>query len=286
MSFAQRGKNNKPIETANLFGALLDEDKKSKKKKQQTKEPEAASLQDLKPLNNVSVNWADCADSDDEDMFGQSPFGQSPQPADVPGSVETPADDEEDEPDAEEEDDEESISASPQISSIPRKVNEPVVEKQLSKKELKRLEMEELDKALAELGMDNEPSAAAAVDPPAESPVQAEVVDGAAPADGKKKRSRGGKKKKPSAEESAQSEPSVDSEATTLDPELRTALQDNGSLDSDAVAKMLAARHGASKKKSSGSSTSTAAKEAAARKERAKKDKKKNKNNYNQQPTR
>lgn len=138
-------------------------------------------------------------------------------------------------------------------------------EKQLSKKELKRREMEELDKALAELGtrsvrvvinestgMDNEQSQAAAEQSAAEIE-QATPVEGATPADGKKKRSRGGKKKKPSVEESEpSSSPAAAREGTTLDPELRGALNENGSLDSDAVAKMLAARHGSSKKKNSG----------------------------------
>ena len=76
MAFAQRGKSNVPIQTSNLFGALLEEDPKKKKKKEK-KEAEAAAaaaapLQDLKPLSNMSMNWADCADSDGNLSYAMS----------------------------------------------------------------------------------------------------------------------------------------------------------------------------------------------------------------------
>ena len=83
MAFAQRGKNNGAISTSNLFGALLDEDPKKKKKKEK-KEAEAAAaaaapLQDLKPLSNMSMNWADCADSDGNLSYAMShiPVGRN-----------------------------------------------------------------------------------------------------------------------------------------------------------------------------------------------------------------
>lgn len=271
MAFAQRGANNKPVETKNLFASLLDEDKKPKKKKEKkvvAKEPEP--LKSLSPMPNSSMNWADCADSD-EDMFGESPgnwgdMADEPlQEQEAPVQVEE-ADEEEEAP--EEEEEEEDFVEEVTIRS---RAAAPVVEeKQLSKKELKRLEMEELDRALEEMGIQEET-------PAVEAETQSKEIDAPAASEGKKSRKRGGKKKPAAAEDA----PIIGS---TLDPELKGAVTSNGSLDPDAVAKMLAAKHGTKK---TTKSSSAAAKEAAARTERAKKDKKKsNKSNYNQQPTR
>jgi hypothetical protein len=284
MAFAQRGHNNKPVETKNLFASLLDEDKKPKKKKEKkivVKEPEP--LKSLSPMPNSSMNWADCADSDEEDMFGESP-GNWGDMADEAPRQETPCEaeeaDEEADDEVQEEEEEEDDVAEVTLRS---RVAAPVVEeKQLSKKELKRIEMEELDRALEEMGMQGTAEASTTETPileasDAESPAKSEAS--------KKARKRGGKKKNaPAAEETPVASTGA---MPTLDPELKGSVDSNGSLDPDAVAKLIAAKHGNKKKSSESSGASAAAKEAAARKERAKKDKKKsNKSNYNQQPTR
>jgi hypothetical protein len=273
MSFAQRGKNNKPIETANLFGALLDDEKKKKKKK----EPKLKELQSLSPMpDSGEMNWADMAGSDD-DMFGESP-GQWGVEEKKPEEEDAEEEEEEDDEEAAEDDQEDELPEEPLTLSSSKRL--PVVEeKQLSKKELKRLEMEELDAALAELGMQQDHPAA---EPEAEPKPPIPTNEPAA-GEGKKSRRRGGKKKNTTVEEAENTTPAGTS---TLNPELKDSVNDKGALDPDAVAKLIAAKHGQKKKGGESSSQSAAAKEAAARRDRAKKDKKKNKSNYNQQPTR
>jgi len=283
MAFAQRGHNNKPVETKNLFASLLDEDKKPKKKKEKktvAKEPEP--LKSLSPMPQGSMNWADCADSD-EDMFAGSP-GNWGDMADEAPAEETPCQAEEADEEADEEVQEEEEEEDPvEEVTIRSRVAAPVVEeKQISKKELKRIEMEELDRALAEMGMQGE---AESVPEPETKDTKAVPESPAISEGGKKTRKRGGKKKNTAQDDAPEAAP-VGAMAT-LDPELKGSVNSNGSLDPDAVAKMLAAKHGSKKKSTESSGSSAAAKEAAARKERAKKDKKKsNKSNYNQQPTR
>lgn len=285
MAFAQRGHNNKPVETKNLFASLLDEDKKPKKKKEKkvvVKEPEP--LKSLSPMPNSSMNWADCADSDEEDMFGESP-GNWGDMADENPQQETPCEAEEADEEADDEVQEEEEEQEEEVAEVTlrSRVAAPVVEeKQLSKKELKRIEMEELDRALEEMGMQGSAEVVKTETSPGEATVAASPATSEA---SKKARKRGGKKKNaPAAEETTTASTGT---MPTLDPELKGSVNSNGSLDPDAVAKLIAAKHGNKKKSSETSGASAAAKEAAARKERAKKDKKKsNKSNYNQQPTR
>jgi len=283
MAFARRGVSNKPIETANLFGALQDEEKKKKKKKEDKKKDDDEPLKSLSPMANSSMNWADCADSDEEDMFGSSPanWGDEVQPSEIPvENEEEPEEEDEEQDEPEEEEDVVQITMSSHSKPAPQQD-----EKQLSKKELKRLEMEELDRALAEMGLDTSSSSIPAADK-GESVEQNPAPAASEDVGSKKSRKRGGKKNNKSAPADA---PSADpSDPTpTLNPQLKSAVNDNGSLDPDAVAKLIAAKHGSKKKEAGSGSTSAAAKEAAARKAKGGKSKSKaDKKNYNQQPTR
>eukprot|EP00656_Telonema_subtile_P002888 TRINITY_DN11322_c0_g1_i1.p1 TRINITY_DN11322_c0_g1~~TRINITY_DN11322_c0_g1_i1.p1 ORF type:complete len:261 (-),score=105.48 TRINITY_DN11322_c0_g1_i1:214-996(-) len=238
MAFAQRGQNNKPVATSNLFASLLDDDSKKKKKKEKekkvvSKEPEP--LKSLSPMPSAPINWADCADSDD-DMFGSSPAkwgDEMTEEAPAAEAEEEEADEEEEEEADEEVQEEEEEEPEAELTIRSRVAKPAAEEKQLSKKELKRLEMEELDKALEELGLQNEAPAAEEASAEA-APTQPQ----AAGEGGKKARKRGGKKKNNTAEEAP---------AAVANGACRA---EDGAMDKDAMAKMLAAKHG-SKKKSS-----------------------------------
>merc|ERR1712070_159682 len=223
------GQNNKPIAVSNAFGALLDDDKKKKKKKKE--EEKEAPLKSLSPMVNSSMNWADCADSDEDEFGGTPKWGDTMEPM----AADTP-------PEAAE---------------------------------------QEEEPALEELGMQEQPAAEpASADPEPAPSTEAQAPQG----EGGKRRKRGGKKNNNAAGEGAPAADPSDPHPT-LDPDLKGAVQDNGALDKDSVAKLLAAKHGAKKKASGSAAASVAAKEAAAR-NKNKKNKSKDKKNYNQQPTR
>merc|ERR1712070_943817 len=154
------GQNNKPIAVSNAFGALLDDDKKKEKKKKE--EEKEAPLKSLSPMVNSSMNWADCADSDEDEFGGTPKWGDTMEPVAADTPPEAAEQEEEPEDDASEDEEEEEEDEAPE-KEITLNSSKPVApapeEKQLSKKELKKLEMEELERALEELGMQEQPAA-------------------------------------------------------------------------------------------------------------------------------
>lgn len=264
----------KPVKVENVFAqgfdALEEAEKKAKKdakravKKAEREaaaaaaEAEAATnpqpVEEKPKVEKKKINWADCDEDDDLGDLGMSPFNDNFE-KEYNEKLLDEADVSDDE---DEHEDDEAMGASPIVNTdFTASQVEEVETKQLSKKELKQKEMDDLDALLNEMGVENkgEVSAEAKEAPAAEDE-----------AEGKKKRSRGGKKKK-SAEAEA---PSAEEPAAVVAP-------------AD-IAKIMAAK--GKKKGSSGKSAVELA--AAEAKKRKNKDggKKKDTTNYNQMPTR
>ncbi|KAH9303706.1 hypothetical protein KI387_008110 [Taxus chinensis] len=151
------------INTGNIFAALESKKKKgSSKKKDNTKEAKKATEFWTKAPVSVK-SWADCED-DDDDYYATAlpPAWGKNQPQEKEESDKEESDDQEDydiDNDADEETDEkeEVVVETSSITSVlpsvlqPNKITEP--EKQLSKKEIKKKELAELDKVLEEFGI-------------------------------------------------------------------------------------------------------------------------------------
>lgn len=298
------------LQLSNPFAAL--EHKKAKKKKEKSeREKRKKDKKDTlelekaifdQPQLNVS-SWADC---DDEDDWAAEPAPSAKQGemngahAEEPDSdheiidleeefgVELGGDDahehheaekeKEEEEEEDDEDEEAEDKAEDQLPSLPKRRSVPApVERQLSKKELKKKEMDELDAVLAELGIDS-----GAKDEDAEGSKtskkkkkKARAADGAAPKPGDEEASskNGQSDPTPKAEDPLASQAEEEEEESGLD----------GDVSIDAVKAKMLLRKKSSKKVSTGAAALAAA-EAKARAK--KKGSKKDKSKFNQAPSR
>jgi len=263
----------KPVKVENVFAqgfdALEEAEKKAKKDAKRAvkkAEREAAAevaraeaaanpqpVEEKPKVKKEKISWADCDEDDDLGDLGMSPFNDKFE-QEYNEKLLDEADVSSDDADEDGDDD---MASSPIVNTdFAASQAEAGETKQLSKKEQKQKEMDDLDALLNEMGVENE--------------VVAEEVKEAAPAveadtEGKKKRSRGGKKKKAEAE--APSEEAVAVVAAPAD-----------------IAKIMAAKG----KKKGGSGKSAVELAAAEAKKRKNKDggKKKDTSNYNQMPSR
>jgi len=201
-----------------------------------------------------TMSWADCESDDDDGLMGLSPLQDSyQQERDLDDVSVSDSDDDEDK--------DQSAPNSPQLTFATKPTEEPAAAPQLSKKEQKQKEMDDLDAILNEMGVSAaEEAAAVPEEAPKEEPAQAQ--------EGGKTRKRGGKKKK-GGEEAATAE--------TVESSEPAAPKD--------IAKIMAAKakkKGGNKKKSAVEIAAAEAKERKAKNGNKKVDK----SNYNEMPTR
>ncbi|GJN32229.1 hypothetical protein PR202_gb20719 [Eleusine coracana subsp. coracana] len=267
----------------------------------------------------TTKSWADVEDDDDDDYFATT---APPRPVWGDSHADEPVKDEDDvedavraalqedvESDEEDLDDEvddgaedkheheaEDVSAEPAVKPVAAPPAPPKdTERQLSKKELKKKELAELDAVLAELGLSGNSSNAAqdgknenatvyyAEKKGANQTVDGEKKDDApAPSESKSSKKKKNKKDK-SSKEAKETQEAADGteENASAEPD-----EDTASVDVKERLKKMASM----KKKKSSKETDTAAKiaaaEAAARSARLAAAKKKEKSHYNQQPVR
>jgi len=288
------------LATANAFAALQKTSKKDKKKEEKKKSKDkkkadkaAEALEQAifsQPSISVS-NWADC-DTDDDDGFHAAPLPsfEGLIPADTAPDHEEEEEEEEHDSDKEaeleahgrwdevdeheeehedeHEEDEGAKDAEEEAQPVSAPPPPPVVEpeRQLSKKEMKKKEMEDLDAVLNELGL-------------------APSTEESAEAKAEKKRKKKEKKKQQEQLPAAGGQPPVAPEpadGAKNDSDDAGAGEDSTEMDPEKIKAQLAKK--AAKQKSmsrpkSGKISSIAAKEAKAR---AAKSKKKDTSGYNQ----
>lgn len=279
--------------STNVFAALesLKKKKKSDKdsskskgsSKGQLKEPEAPVVWNLKPLVNKS--WADVEDEDDDDYYATSAPSQviwgSSEPANKKKEMETVIEEEsesEDEGlDEGDEDVEEEAEAEPEApvqtepvaqKPLPVTLAPKDTERQLSKKELKKKGLEELDALLAEMGISGQ-----------DQSNEGKKENALAPSE-----SKTSKKKKPKKDKQPNG---VHADVITEEASVaKDTEEDTSGVDVKERLKKVVSM----KKKKTGKEMDTAARaaaiEAAARSARLAAAKKKEKNHYNQQPVR
>lgn len=281
--------------STNVFAALesLKKKKKSDKdsskskgsSKGQMKEPEAPVVWNLKPLVNKS--WADVEDEDDDDYYATSAPSQgiwgSSEPANKKKEMETVIEEEsesEDEGlDDGDEDIEEEARAEPEAlvqTEAAEQKPSPVAlapkdaERQLSKKELKKKGLEELDALLAEMGISGQDQS---------NGTEGRKENASAPSESKTSKKK--KLKKDKQPNGAHVDVVPEEASTAKDTE-----EDASGIDVKERLKKVVFM----KKKKTGKEMDAAARaaaiEVAARSARLAAAKKKEKNHYNQQPVR
>jgi hypothetical protein len=304
------------IKNTNVFAALETLRKKKKKSsdktgsKSQAKEPEQPRVF-WAPAPLTTKSWADVDDEDDDDYYAttappQSIWGASE--SDEAKEKKLPAEESEseedilDEGDEEEEEEhdqlpEETIQMEPMENKAPEVPSAPKeAERQLSKKEIKKKELAELEALLADFGVspkvDNTPDES--------QDVTREMKDGEANGnDGGEKKgnvpteskvAKKKKKKDKSSKEVKEPQDQLNSTDVTTGPEetagTEHAEEDASSVDvKERLKRMASAKKKKSNKELDGAARA-AATEAAARSARLAAAKKKEKNHYNQQPVR
>eukprot|EP00245_Coleochaete_scutata_P004761 TRINITY_DN176_c0_g1_i1.p1 TRINITY_DN176_c0_g1~~TRINITY_DN176_c0_g1_i1.p1 ORF type:complete len:318 (+),score=132.74 TRINITY_DN176_c0_g1_i1:198-1151(+) len=304
------------LKSTNLFAALQSRRKsKGKKVKDGSSDPKPGKKEEPEqfwaPTQVTVKSWADCEEDDDdyyatsvpppvnwgqEQRNGNSSAGDDQKES---GSQGEESDGEEVEDYVEEEAEEEAEEEIPTV--VPAHVDvvpEPTIavprepERQLSKKELKKKELEELDAVLAELGIskglengDSVKKVEGIKDDGALGNGHGDVSD-----EGKQggaSESKAGKKKK-AKKEKLKDGPSLEVEETAQEAVTDEAETNGPPADPKEMLKRLAA---AKKKKAGGGSDASAkaklaAAEAAARNAKLAAAKKKEKSHYNQQPVR
>ncbi|OAY77633.1 hypothetical protein ACMD2_13456 [Ananas comosus] len=293
------------IGTTNVYAALesLKKKKKSDKdsskskgsSKTPTKEPEKQVFWAPTPLNVTS--WADV--DDDDDYYAtptrQSRFG-APQTTKGATTLRRSEDDgleiDEGDDDAEEEPEHEAEAAVPAEQEVSKATPAPLLvkdtERQLSKKELKKKGLAELDAVLAELGISTNDKNSTLKEGNAETKPVEQIDDG-----DKKDESKSAKKKKAKKEKSSKEAKEAQEQSDGAEINKITEEATGVELEEDAAAvdvKERIKKVASMKKKKSNKDTDSAAKaaaaEAAARSARLAAAKKKEKNHYNQQPVR
>ncbi|KAF8407010.1 hypothetical protein HHK36_006132 [Tetracentron sinense] len=305
------------INSTNVFAALesLRRKKKSDKEhgssknkgssKNQAKEPEPQVFWAPAPLTVTS--WADV--DDDDDYYATTAPPQSVWGSSVPQQTKessVPVEESESEEDGLDEGDEDIeeeldheledpfqtetvVKEPPQASLTPKDT-----ERQLSKKELKKKELEELDAVLAELGIANKETGGQDDSHGAAQEKKAEDLNG----DGEKKEnapgeSKNAKKKKKKDKSTKEVKESQDqhncpdiSNGTDEIAGTEHAEEDTSAIDVKERLKKVASMKKKKSNKEMDGSARAAANEAAARSAKLAAAKKKEKNHYNQQPVR
>ncbi|KAG6501223.1 hypothetical protein ZIOFF_041101 [Zingiber officinale] len=294
------------INSTNVFAALetlkkkKKSDKESKSKgasKSQGKEQEKQVFWAPAPL--TSKSWADVGDDDDDDYYAttappQAVWGVSEQQHNkkVEATIEEESESEDDGLDMGDDDDVEEPENEPEAVGKEPTIEKPApvsvppkdAERQLSKKELKKKEMAELDALLHEMGIANKDSNAA----------QNETADKTQleqSSEGEKKESAGApsenrisKKKKSKKEKSSKEQEEQDQNQEKGDIEAEEA--DASAVDVKERIKKVASMRKKKSSKEMDAAAKAAAIEAAARSAKLAAAKKKEKNHYNQQPVR
>ncbi|URE14875.1 zinc finger family protein [Musa troglodytarum] len=304
------------ISSTNVFAALetLKKKKKSDKlskskgpSKSQAKEPEQQVFWAPTPLTVKS--WAD-VDDDDDDYYAttappQAVWGLSEQQPkkEVVAAVEEESESEDDGLDIGDDDVEEEPEHEPEVAVA----TEPIIEKpasvsvpskdaerQLSKKELKKKEMEELDALLHELGISSKDSYAAQDEindkkQPEQSGGGEKQENSGAPLESKSSKKKKAKKEKSSKDTKEYVEQPADLNNNNNSPDEVVAEpeeEDASAVDVKERIKKVASMKKKKSSKEMDAAAKAAAIEAAARSARLAAAKKKEKSHYNQQPAR
>lgn len=297
------------IGSGNVFAAL---ETLKKKKKPADKGAKPAAREDPKPevfwapAPLTAKSWADVEDDDDDDYFATT----APPPRPVWGDAhrdaakdqhDAPAleeeieseddglDDEVDD-DADEDHEDKADDAVPAEPTVKNATAPPAppkdTERQLSKKELKKKELAELDAVLAELGLgtsnnsiQEEPNGKKGADQVAHGEKK---EDAPAPLESKNSKKKKSKKEKSSKElKEAQDQANGSEAAAVAEPD-----EDTASVDVKERIKKVASMKKKKSSKEMDAAAKIAASEAAARSARLAAAKKKEKSHYNQQPVR
>lgn len=296
------------IGSGNVFAAL--ETLKKKKKPAAAKKKQAPVVEKPEvfwaPAPLTTKSWADVEDDDDDDYFAttaplcpvretqgdDADAGHEDEKEHSALEQEIESEDEvDDEVDAAAEDEHEAGDAVPSEPAVQKAVA-PLVppkdtERQLSKKELKKKELEELDAVLAELGISHE-SSNATQDETNDKKGMCQAADGgkkedtSAPLESKTSKKKKAKKDKSSKEagETLDQNNVVD-DAAGAEPD-----EDVASVDVKERIKKVASMKKKKSSKEMDAAAKIAASEAAARRAKLAAAKKKDKNHYNQQPLR
>ncbi|GAQ87278.1 hypothetical protein KFL_003420170 [Klebsormidium nitens] len=316
------------ITSSNIFAALEKKKKSKKPKDGATKKDGKKAKGDAAPSVDVwqaapiqVASWADCEDDDDFGGLGPVPqWGndtatvaqEDKQAAEEESDEEIEAlqhgeDDHDDERDGDEgtaadaDDDADEQGEGAGEAGAPREAATAVVavprepERQLSKKELKKKEMEDLEKVLAELGIQAKANGVAPeLRPVAEDKEDAareeEEDDGARGEAGlprtKSKKSKKKKDRSEVAEEGAEAT-AANGESKGDEPSDDVEAADEGPLlDPKEALKRLKSQKSTKKSDSVAARAKAAIEEAAKRKAKLAKAKSKDKSHYNQQPVR
>ncbi|KAF6988560.1 hypothetical protein CFC21_006077 [Triticum aestivum] len=296
------------IGSGNVFAALETLKKKKpaaaeKKQAPVVEKPEVFSA----PAPLTAKSWADVEDDDDDDYFATTaplcPVREAQgddadagheddkEHSALEQEIESEDDSLDDEVDAAAEDEHEAGDAVPSEPAV-QKAIAPLVppkdtERQLSKKELKKKELEELDAVLAELGISYESSNATQDETNdkegmGQAAEAGKKEDASAPLESKTSKKKKAKKDKSSkeAEETLDQNNVVDN-AAGVEPD-----EDVASVDVKERIKKVASMKKKKSSKEMDAAAKIAASEAAARRAKLVAAKKKDKNHYNQQPLR
>ncbi|XP_038710666.1 nucleolar and coiled-body phosphoprotein 1-like isoform X1 [Tripterygium wilfordii] len=307
------------LNSTNVFAALGSLRKKKKNSDKEgtskSKDKKGAASSEKEPAKEVFwapapltvKSWADVDDEDDDDYYATT----AP-PASVWGDTDTKANEETSEPVVEESESEEDLEeadddvdeehehepeAPVEVEPVVKKPTEaPLVHKdtdrQLSKKELKKKELEELEAVLAELGLQknanaqDEPHVGTAQNKKADIDGEMEKKENSP---GESKTSKKKKKKDKSSKEPKESENQPDDKDVgngTDDAAGTEKAEDTSAPDVKDRLKKLASSKKKKSSKEMDAAARAAASEAAARNARLAAAKKKEKNHYNQQPVR
>ncbi|GAV82069.1 hypothetical protein CFOL_v3_25522 [Cephalotus follicularis] len=299
------------INSSNIFAALgslrkkKTKDQGSSKSGPAKKEPEKEFHWAPAPL--AVRSWADVDDEDDDDYYATTAPLQSPwinskaeKETEEPAVEESESEEEglDDVDDDLEEEHEKESAALVEVGSVDKKPQEASLshkdtERQLSKKELKKKGLEELDAVLAELGYTNKEAAAedecggVAQEQKGDKNEEMEKKKETAPGESKSAKKKKKKDKLPKeAKESQDQHVGADVRNGTEESAGTENMEDTSAVDVKERLKKMAS---AKKKKSSkemDAAARAAATEAAARRAKLAAAKKKEKNHYNQQPVR
>ncbi|KAG6466271.1 nucleolar protein dao-5-like [Zingiber officinale] len=301
------------INSTNVFAALetLKKKKKSDKdlkgkgaSKSQGKEQEKQVFWAPAPL--TSKSWADVGDDDDDDYYAttappQAVWGVSEQKhkKEVEATIEEESESEDDgldigDDDVEEPENEpeETVAKEPTIEKVaPVPVPPKDAERQLSKKELKKKEMAELDALLHELGIENKDSTTAQDEmtdkkqPEQSSEGDRKEIVGV-PSETKNLKKKKSKKEKSSKDSKEQEEQDQNGSKNPDKVDGEAEEVDASAVDVKERIKKAASMRKKKSSKEMDTAARAAAVEAAARSAKLTAAKKKEKNHYNQQPVR
>ncbi|MCO5574410.1 hypothetical protein L7F22_028195 [Adiantum nelumboides] len=303
------------ISSTNIFSALESRRRKSSKKRSEKEKGESKSKegqqQETAPqvwtAAPVSVtSWADC-EEDDDDYFALPalpPIVDQPTETALDAShedlsQESEGDEELDDVDDEIEEDEPESEAV--MEAVEAKVSTVVTQagrepdRQLSKRELKKKELAELDAVLAELGLNpkDEKDSAEPKDEAKEDHVNGDIENqtedagsGSVLTESKSSKRRKAKKDKPVKEEKDEESIQEVDAARKDETPAEEGESNTGPTDRKEVLKKLASMKKKKSFKESDGAAKAAAAEAALRAAKLAAAKKKEKNHYNQQPVR